>query len=161
MIAPRTGNGQAISEIEEPIAVRSFPVGRGSTITTVGTSACTRLCWRRVLVQIILLWIVILVIVIIVLLVLFVFLVFLVLFIVLLIVVKFALLRRMFARFPAIDLRRMRLRLLCGRSRAARCADDGTVLVEFDGTGKRTGTRWGRVCAAGGDIALLDVRVLF
>lgn len=160
MIAPRTGNGQAISEIEEPIAVRSFPVGRGSTITTVGTSACTGLGWGD-LVRIILLGIVILVIVIIVLLVLFVFLVFLVLFIVLLIVVKFALLRRMFARFPAIDLRRMRLRLLCGRSRAARCADDGTVLVEFDGTGKRTGTRWGRVCAAGGDIALLDVRVLF
>jgi hypothetical protein len=160
MIAPRTGNGQAISEIEEPIAVRSFPVGRGSTITTVGTSACTGLGWRD-LVRIILLGIVILVIVIIVLLVLFVFLVFLVLFIVLLIVVKFALLRGMFARFPAIDLRRMRLRLLCGRSRAARCADDGSVLVEFDGTGKRTGTRWGRVCAAGGDIALLDVRVLF
>ena len=86
--------------------MRSFPVGRGSTITTVRTSGCTGLGWRD-LIRIILLGIVILVIFIIVLLVLFVFLVLFILFIVLLIVVKFALLRRMFARFPAIDLRRM------------------------------------------------------
>jgi len=51
--------------------------------------------------------------------------------------------------------------LICGRSRAARCAaDDGSVLVELDGTRKRAGTGRGRVGAAGGDVALLDVRVL-
>ena len=126
--------------------MRSFPVRRSSTVTTAeGTSACTGLGWRD-LVRIILLGIVILVL--------------FELFIVLLIVVKFALLWRMFARFPAVDLRRMGLRLLCRRSRVARCADDSSVLVKFDGTGKRTGTRGGRVCAAGGDIGLLDVRVL-
>jgi hypothetical protein len=87
--------------------VRSFPVWRGSSVTTaVDTSACTGLGWRD-LIRIILLGIVILVIVIIVLLVLFVFLVLFEFFIVLLIIVKFALLRRMFARFPAVDLRRM------------------------------------------------------
>jgi hypothetical protein len=51
--------------------------------------------------------------------------------------------------------------LICGRSRAARCAaDDGSVLVELDGTRKRAGTGRGWVGAAGGDVALLDVRVL-
>ena len=87
--------------------MRSFPVRRGSTVTTsVSTSACTGLGWRD-LIRIILLGIVILVIVIIVFLVLLVFLVLFELFIVLLIVVKLALLRGMFARFPAVDLRRM------------------------------------------------------
>jgi hypothetical protein len=127
----------------------------------VRTSACTRL-GRRDLIRIILLGIVILLLVIVLFLVLFILFVLLVLFLVLLVVVEFALLRRMLSRFSAIDLRRMGLRLLCvcGRSRAARCADDGAVLVELDGTRKRAGARGRRVCAARGDVALLVVRVL-
>ena len=138
----------------------SFPVRCGSTIASaVGTSACTRLGWRD-LIRVILLGIIILIILILILLVLFKLLIFFELLIVLLVVVKFALLRRMLARFSAIDMGRMGLRLLCGSSRAARCSDDGTILVELDGTRKRAGTGWGRVDAAGGDVALLDVRVL-
>jgi hypothetical protein len=80
---------------------------RGSTVATAaGKSACTGLGWRD-LIQIILLGIVILVIAIIVLLLPFVFLILVKFFIVLLIVVKLALLRRMSARFPAVDLRQM------------------------------------------------------
>lgn len=40
-------------------------------------------------------------------------------------------------------------------------ADDGAVLVELDGAGKGPGPGRGRECAAGGDVALLVVRVLF
>jgi hypothetical protein len=141
--------------------VSSFSVRCGSTIATaVSTSACTRLGGRE-LIRIILLGVILLVIVIIVLLILFKFLIFLKLLIVLLIVVKFALLRRMLARFSAINVGWMRLRLFCGCSCAARSSDDGTVLVELDGTRKRTGAGWRRVDATGGDVALLDVRVLF
>ena len=139
----------------------SFPVRCSSTIASaVSTGACTRLGWRD-LIRIILLGIIILVIVIVLLLVLFKLLVFFKVLIVLLVVVKFALLRRMLARFSAVNMGRVGLRLLCRCSRAARSPDDGTVLVELDGTRKRTGTRWGWVDAAGGNIALLDVRVLF
>jgi hypothetical protein len=125
----------------------------------VGTSACTRL-GRRDFIRVILLGIVIVIVIVLVLVVLFKLLILFELLIVLLVVVKFALLRRMFARFSTIDMGRMGLRLLCGSSRAARCSDDGTILVELDGTRKRAGTGRGRVDAAGGDVALLDVRVL-
>jgi energy-coupling factor transporter transmembrane protein EcfT len=127
--------------------------------TAVDASACTGLDWRD-LIRIIVLGIFIVFIVIVILLVLFVFLILLILFIVLLLVVEFALLWRMFTRFSAVDLGWMCLRLLCGCSRAARSADDGTVLVELDRTRKRTGTRRRGMGAARGNVALLDVRVL-
>ena len=124
----RTGNGQAISEIEEPISVDSFPVGCHSAIaSTMGANACTCLPWWR-LIRVVLIGILILLIVFFIFLVLFIFFVLFILLIVLLVVVKFALLRRL-GGLSAVDLRRMRLRLLCGCSRAARCADDGAVLV--------------------------------
>jgi len=126
--------------------------------TAVDAGACTGLDWRD-LIRIIVLGIVIVFIVFVILLVLFVFLVLLILLIVLLVVVEFALLWRMFRRFSAVDLGWVCLRLLCGRSRAAR-ADDGTVLVELDRTRKRTGTGRRGMGAARGNVALLDVRVL-
>lgn len=90
-------------------------------------NAGTGLAWWR-LVWVVLVGIVILLIVFFILLVLLIFLVLFILLIVLLVVVKFALLRRL-AGFSTVDLRRMRLGLLRGCPRAARCADDGAVLV--------------------------------
>jgi hypothetical protein len=125
----------------------------------VSTGTCTGLGWRD-LIGIVLLGVVIVVIVFIVLLVLFIFLILFVLFVILLVVVEFALLGRVLARFPAVDLRWMRLRLLCGCSRAARCTDESSVLVDLDRTRKRTGTGWRGMGATRGNVALLDVRVL-
>jgi hypothetical protein len=125
----------------------------------VSTGACTGFGWSD-LIRIILLGVIIVVIVIVLLLVLFVFLVLFVLFIVLLVVVEFALLRRVLARFSTVDLRWMRLRLLCGRSRAARCTNEGSVLVNLDRTRKRAGAGWRGMGATRGNVALLDVRVL-
>ena len=156
---PRTGDGQTIP-IKESIAVGNLPIRCGSTITTaVSTSTCTGLGWRD-LIRIILLGVIVVIVIFIIFVILFIFLVLLVFFIVLFVVVKFTLLGRMFARFSTVDLRWMRLRLLCGRSRAARCTDEGSVLVDLDGTRKRTGTGWRGMGAARGNIALLDVRVL-
>jgi hypothetical protein len=125
----------------------------------VSAGACTGLGWRD-LIRIILLGVVIVVIVVVILLVLFIFLVLLVLFIILLVVIEFALLWRVFARFSAVDLRWMGLRLLCGRSRAARCTNERSVLVNLDRARERTGTGWWGMCATRGNVALLDVRVL-
>jgi hypothetical protein len=123
----RTGNGQTISEIEQPIAVDSFPVGCHSAIASMGANTGTCLPWWY-LIWVVLIGIVIFLIVFFILLVLLIFLVLFILLIVLLVVVKFAFLRRLDG-LSAIDLRRMRLGLLCGRSRAARGADDGAILV--------------------------------
>ena len=156
---PRTGNGQTISEIEKSIAVDNFPVGcRSAIATTMRANAGTGLAWLH-LIWVVLIGIVILLIVFFILLVLLIFLVLFILLIVLLVIVKFALLRRL-GGLSAVYLRRMRLGLLCGCSRAARCADDGAVLVQLDGTRERTGTWRRRVRATGGYVALLDVRVL-
>jgi hypothetical protein len=81
---------------------------------------------RRYLV--VLIRIVIILIVLFIVLVLLIFLVLFVLLIVLFVVVKFALLRRLDG-LSTIDLRRMRLRLLCSCPRATRCTDDGAILV--------------------------------
>jgi hypothetical protein len=124
----------------------------------VGTSTCT-FGWRD-LIRIILLRVVIVIVVFILFVILFIFLVLFVLFIILLVVVEFTLLGRMLARFSAVDLRWMRLRLLCGRSRAARCTDERSVLVNLDGTRERTGTGWRGMGTTRGNVALLDVRVL-
>jgi hypothetical protein len=125
----------------------------------VTTGACAGLGWRD-LVRIILLGVIIVVIVVVILLVLFIFLILFVLFIILLVVVEFTLLGRVFARFSAVDLRWMGLRLLCGCSRAARCTNEGSVLVDLDRTRKRTGAGWRGMGTTRGNIALLDVRVL-
>jgi len=125
----------------------------------LSTGACTGLGWRD-LIGIVLLGVVVVVVVVVILLVLFIFLILFVLFIILLVVVEFALLRRMLARFSAVDLRWMGLRLLCGRSRVARCTNEGSILVDFDRTRKRAGAGWRGMCATRGNIALLDVRVL-
>jgi hypothetical protein len=125
----------------------------------VSTGACAGLGWRD-LIRIILLGVVIVFIVFILLLVLLVFLILFVLFVVLLVIVEFALLGRVLSRFSAVDLRWMGLRLLCGCSRAARCTNERSVLVDLDGTRKRTGTGWRGMGATRGDVALLDVRVL-
>jgi hypothetical protein len=125
----------------------------------VSTSTCTGLGWRD-LIRIILLGVVVVVVIFIIFIILFIFLVLFVLFIILLVVVEFALLGRVFARFSTVDLRWMRLRLLCGRSRAARCTDERSVLVDLDGTRERTGTGWRGVGTTRGNVALLDVRVL-
>src|SRR6266702_4614729 len=127
---PRTGNGQTISEIEKSIAVDSFPVGCRAAIATT-----MRANAGTGLAWLHFIWVV------------------------LIVIVKFALLRRL-GGLSAVYLRRMRLGLLCGCSRAARCADDGAVLVQLDGTRERTGTWRRRVRATGGYVALLDVRVL-
>ena len=125
---PRTSNGQAISEIEKPIAVDSFPVRCHSAIASaMGANTGTCLA-RRHLIWVVLIGVIIIIIVFFILLVLLIFLVLLILLIVLVVVVKFALLRRL-GGLSAVDLRRMRLRLLCSRSRATRSADDGPVLV--------------------------------
>lgn len=125
----------------------------------MSTSTCTGLGWRD-LIRIILLGVIVIVVIFIIFIVLFIFLILFVLFVILLVVVEFALLGRMFARFSAVELRWMRLRLLCRCSRAARCTDESPVLVDLDGTRKRTGTRWRGMGAARGNVALLDVRVL-
>ena len=83
---------------------------------------------RRHLIWVVLIRILIVLIVIVIFIVLLIFLVLLIVFIVLLVVVKFALLRR-FSGLSAINLRGVRLRLLCGGPRATRCTDDGAVLV--------------------------------
>jgi hypothetical protein len=126
----------------------------------VSTSTCTGLGWSD-LIRIVLLGVIIVIVIFVIFVILFIFLVLFVLFIILLVIVEFALLGRMFARFSAVDLRWMRLRLLCGRSRAARCTDEGSALVDLDGARKRTGTRWRGMGTTRGNIALLDVRVLF
>jgi hypothetical protein len=93
----------------------------------MGANTGTCLPWWH-LIWVVLIGIVILLIVFIILLILLIFLVLFILLVFLLVVVKFALLRRLDG-LSAVDLRRMRLGLLCGCSRAARCADDGAVLV--------------------------------
>jgi len=125
----------------------------------VSTSACTRLGWRD-LIWIILLGVIVVVVIVIIVVILFIFLVLFILFVVLLVVIEFAFLGRMFARLSAVDLRWMRLRLLCGCPRAARCTDESSVLVDLDGTRKRTGAGRRGMGATRGDVALLDVRVL-
>jgi hypothetical protein len=123
-----------------------------SITAAVSTSTCTGLGWRD-LIRIILLGVIIIIVIFIILF------IFLVLFIILPVVVEFTLLGRVFARFSAVDLRWMRLRLLCGRSCAARCTDEGSVLVDLDGTRKRAGARWQGMGTTRGNIALLDVRI--
>jgi hypothetical protein len=83
---------------------------------------------RRHLIWVVLIRILIVLIIIVIFIVLLIFLVFLIVLIVLLVIVKFALLWRL-GGLSAIDLRRMGLRLLCGRPCATRCTDDGAVLV--------------------------------